>query len=87
MGHGLECGNAGGVAGSGRGNFPSLGCVIPVWFRENQRGWTFLAQGIWEGSRMSLECQWNIIPNSKRNNKGITKPPRNEDLSLGTPSP
>ncbi|RLV63400.1 hypothetical protein DV515_00018309 [Chloebia gouldiae] len=62
-----------GVAGSGRGNFPSLGCLIPVRFRENQ------ALG------MSPECHRNVFPNSERDSKGTTKTPRNEDPALGIP--
>lgn len=67
-----DVGRLEGLAGSGRGNFPSLRCVIPVWFKKNQWDWTFLAKGSedgtrmapgypWDVTRMSLECHWNVI--------------------------
>lgn len=81
--HNWDVGMLEGMAGSGRGNFPSLGCVIPVWFRKNQWDGLFWLRGVgmalgWlqDIPGMSPECHWNVTPSSKRDSEGITKNPQ-----------
>lgn len=91
MAHNWDVGMLEGMAGSGRGNFPSPGCVSPVWFRKNQWDGTFLVKGSWNGIGMAPGYPWDVtrmsLPAPRGMVRGSQKNPRNEKLALETPSP
>lgn len=75
-----DVGMLGQAGGAGRGNFPPLGCSIPVWFRKNQWDRIFRAPGYpWDGTGMPLECHSQLREGQRgdhRNRPGMRSRPR-----------